>query len=105
MPDAPKPPPVDLQQAALDPGSVFDSPESPLSHVGLSARQKAEILRRWQYDAAEIGVATEEGMPGGENNLLQRILFALEKLPVEVDLEQVGPTKQHGVPKSAVRPK
>src|SRR5690606_32568911 len=61
MPDAPKPPPVDLQQAALEPGSVFDSPESPLSHVGLSARQKAEILRRWQYDAAEIGVATEEG--------------------------------------------
>lgn len=105
MPLAPTPAAIDLEQATLDPGSVFETPEKLLAHEGLSARQKAELLRRWEYDASETSVATEEGMPDGENDLLQRILLALEKLSVEVDLEQVGPTKQHGIPKSAVKPR
>lgn len=105
MSDAPKPAAVDLDQALLDPGSVFGSPEALLAQEGLSAQQKAEILRRWEYDASETSVATEEGMPDGENDLLQRILLALEQLSVEVDLDQVGPTKQHGIPRSAVKPR
>jgi len=97
--------PEDMQQASLDPGSVFATPEALLLHEGLSTPQKIEILRRWAYDASETSVATEEGMPDGENDLLQRILLALEQLSAEVDLEQVGPTKQHGIPRSAVKPK
>jgi hypothetical protein len=96
---------IDMEQALLDPASVFATPEAILVRESLSKAQKIEILRRWEYDASETGVATEEGMPDGENDLLHRILLALDQLAGEIDVEQVGPTKQHGIPRSAVKSK
>ena len=96
---------LDLEQALLDPGSVFAGPEEVLRHATLAPEQKIEILRRWEYDAAEADVATEEGMPGGDDDLLRRILLALEALGAAIDVEETGPTKQHGLPRSAVKPK
>lgn len=104
MTDIEKPGSIDMEQALLDPGSVFESPEALLGHEALSPEQKIELLRRWEYDASENCVAVEEGMPGGESDLLRRILLALEQL-TSIDTEQVGPTKQHGIPRSAVKPK
>ena len=101
MTDAPKP--IDMDQAILDPASVFATPEAVLLHQELSKQQKIEVLRRWAYDASEVCVAVEEGMPGGENNTLRRVLLALDQL-CDVDVDQVGPTKQHGIPRSAVEP-
>jgi hypothetical protein len=96
---------VEMQQALLDPGSVFATPESLLLHKGLSTQQKIEILRRWEYDASEISVAVEEGMPDGNSDLLHRILLALDQLTGGTGMEQAGPTKQHGIPRSATKPK
>jgi hypothetical protein len=59
--------------------------------------QKLEILRRWAYDASEVAVAEEEGMVGAENDLLRRILLALEQLPTGLDAQLTGPSKQHGI--------
>ena len=101
--DSEKPPTVDLEQALLDPGSVFAMPEAIIADGSLSKRQKIEILRRWAYDASENCVAVEEGMPGGESDLLRRILLALDTLSDGIDVEHVGPTKQHGIPRSAVK--
>ena len=42
-------------------------------------------------------VATEEGMPGGNDALLQRILLALDGLIGGIDLGDAGPTKQHAL--------
>ena len=92
-----------MEQALLDPGSVFSSPEALLDHAALSREQKIEILRRWEYDAAEVAVAVEEGMPNGEDDLLRQILLALGRLAGGVDPEKVAPTKQHGLPRSAVK--
>jgi hypothetical protein len=89
---------VDFDQAKLDPGSVFTSPEEVADHAGLSTDQKIEILRRWEYDAAEVAVAVEEGMPDGESDLLRQIVLALDRLSDGIDVEEVGPTKQHGLP-------
>jgi hypothetical protein len=94
-----------MDQALLDPASVFETPDEVLAHEGLSRKQKIEILRRSAYDATEISVAVEEGMPSGDNDVLRRILLALEKIAGRVDLEKVGPTKQHGIPRSAVKSK
>ena len=105
MRDAEKPTSIDMKQALLDPGSVFASPEAILAHDRLSKKQKIEILRRWEYDATEDCVATEEGMPGGESDLLRRILLVLDQLADSIDVEQIGPSKQHGIPRSAVRSK
>ncbi len=91
---------VDLEEALLSPSSVFDGPEAVLQHGDLSRQQKIEILRRWEYDASEICVAVEEGMPGAESDVLRRVLLALDRLCGGVDVEHVGPTKQHGLPSS-----
>lgn len=89
--------PIDLDRALLDPGSAFAVPADVVAHPGLTSLQKIEILRRWQYDAAEDAVAVEEGMRGEDNDLLRRILLALEQLSGGPVGEHTGPTKQHGL--------
>jgi hypothetical protein len=91
------PPTAWLDQALLDPGSVFADPEAVADHPDLSAEEKIAILRSWEYDAAEVEVAEEEGMRGPENDLLQRILLVLARLTGGGDVERVALTKQHGL--------
>jgi len=98
MTDGKGPAMVDMDMALSDPGSVFATPEALLRHESLSKQQKIEILRRWEYDASETCVAVEEGMPGDETDLLRRVLLALDQLTGAIDVEHVGPTKQHGIP-------
>lgn len=88
---------IDLEQARLDPGSVFLSPEELRDHARLTQAQKIEILRRWAYDASELAVAEEEGMMGGESSQLARILSVLDDLTDGYDVEHSPPTKQKGV--------
>ncbi|ADZ70329.1 hypothetical protein [Polymorphum gilvum] len=95
--------PIDVEKALLDAASQFSCPEDVVKSASLRSEQKIEILRRWAYDVAEAAVATEEGMPGGNGDLHGRILTALDSLTDGVDLERVAPTKQHGLPRSAIR--
>jgi hypothetical protein len=87
---------VNLEAALRDPASVFAQPEDVAAHAGLTLEQKIEILRLWEYDAAEAEVATEEGMPGGNDDLLRRILLALHGLGA-ADAGDAAPTKQHAL--------
>lgn len=89
---------IDLAQARLDPGSVFSSPEAVVDDTALTGAEKADILRRWEYDASELAVAEEEGMTGGEPDLLQRALQALAAVTDDIDVEHTPPTKQGGIP-------
>lgn len=95
---------IDIAKALVDPGSVFSTPDEILDHTMLTREDKIEILRRWEYDASEVDVSREEGMPGGDGDLLRRILLALERLAI-IDTEQSAPTKQRGLPRSAVKPR
>jgi hypothetical protein len=94
----------DIERALLDPPSVFETPEALLEHPALTPAQKIEILRRWAYDAADIAVAVEEGMPGAEEPLLRRITLALQQLAGPLDLDQAAPSKQHGLARGVVKP-
>ena len=87
----------------LDPAGVFGLPENVLHEASLTKEQKIEILRRWEYNAAEEAVALEEGMPGEESDLLRRILVALGEIAGPLDLEHTGPTKQHGLSRDAIK--
>ncbi|HVS16346.1 MAG TPA: hypothetical protein VMV46_20715 [Thermoanaerobaculia bacterium] len=87
---------LDLEQALLDPHSVFATPAALLADERLDREQKVEILRRWQYDAAELEVAEEEGMTDGEPSLSGEISRALRTLTGGHDLEGPGPTKHGG---------
>lgn len=90
---------IDLEAALRDPAAVFDSPEAVAAHRALSREQKIEILLLWEYDASEAEVATEEGMPGGDDGdeLLRRIILALDGLIGETDVGDTAPTKQHAL--------
>ena len=76
---------------------MFASPEEVLAHTDITRDQKIEILRLWEYDAAEAEVATEEGMPGSGDSLLRRILLALSHLTAPGDVVRTAPTKQHAL--------
>ena len=91
--------PSDIERAFAAPASVFATPEEVLAHAELTDAQKIEILRRWQYDAVEVDVAVEEGMPGEDDPLLRRIMLALGTIAGPLDLEHLGPNKQHGLPR------
>jgi hypothetical protein len=95
--------PSEVERAMEAPASVFAAPEEVLAQSGLTREQKIEILRRWQYDAVEVDVAVEEGMPGEEDPLLRRIMLALGELTGPINLEHLGPNKQHGLPREDIR--
>lgn len=89
---------VDFPAALNDPATEFDDPTQVLEERSLSRGQKIEILRRWEYDAREEAVATEENMPGGDDSaaILDRINNALHRLGAGPDTEHQPPTKQGG---------
>jgi hypothetical protein len=75
---------AELEQAKLDPASVFDEPESVLTAT-LSPEDKKAILCRWEIDADALIRATEEGMPPSDDRrspaeLVAAIQAALETL-------------------------
>ena len=86
-----------LEKALLDPQSVFETPQDVVREPSLSTDRKIEILRRWEYNVSEEAVALEEGMPGEE------ILVAIGELGGAIDAERTGPTKQHGLPRDAIK--
>jgi hypothetical protein len=87
---------TDIDKAMLDPTSVFKKPEDVIGASDLNREQKIEVLRRWEYDARELEVASEENMAGNNSDLLDRVLKALDKLGYESDPENIPPTKHGG---------
>ena len=75
---------IDLDQAKLDPASVFHAPKDVLTAPGLSLADKKAILIRWEADADALLRATEEGMPPADNRnpgeMLRAVHQALEAL-------------------------
>lgn len=76
--------PAELDQAKLDPASVFHGPEEVLA-AALSVEDKKAILLRWEEDADDLMRATGEGMPPEDGRrtpaeLLRAVQAALEIL-------------------------
>lgn len=95
--------PADLTRAMLDPAGTFGTPDEVLKNANLSSDKKLEILCLWAYDAAELAVAEEEGMGGGERSQLDAVMAALDGLTGGYDSERVAPTKHRGFCLSAKR--
>lgn len=93
-----------ITKALLDPADVFQAPAAVLSDQTLTTPQKIEILRRWEYDACEVSVAEEEGMPPQNGETLKQILLALHELVGDIDTDKTPPTKQGGLAREALRP-
>ena len=70
---------IDLDQAKLDPGSVFRAPDEVLSADELSAEDKRAILVRWEADTEALLRATEEGMPPSDQRSPAELLRVLHE--------------------------
>jgi hypothetical protein len=70
---------IDLDQAKLDPGSVFRAPDEVLSADELSAEDKRAILVRWEADTEALLRATEEGMPPSNKRSPAELLRVLHE--------------------------
>jgi len=76
---------IDLDQAKLDPESVFSTPHDVISAPGLSPDDKKAILIRWGADLEALLRATGEGMPPSESHrspaeLLRAVHGAIQSL-------------------------
>jgi hypothetical protein len=79
--------PVDFEEALKDPASVFDAPQDVVDAPGLERAQRIEILKRWESDARQLMVASDENMTGGEHQQLQAVHEALRSLGADPDAE------------------
>lgn len=83
---------MDIDRAMVSPASVFTTPAEVCNSSELTPEQKIEILRRWEYDARELQVATEESMTGDADVSLEDVLAALHQMGGSA--AQSHPTKQ-----------
>jgi hypothetical protein len=87
---------LDYNEALRDPAAHFADPAALVDTQELTAEQKIALLRQWEYDESEMAVATEEGMPGGDNSVLQAITAALAVL--DPGGQSTAPSKQRVPP-------
>ena len=76
---------IDLDQAKLDPGSVFRTPEEVLGAEEVSPEEKRVILARWEADAEALLRATEEGMPPSDNRSPAELLRAVHEAMLRLE--------------------
>jgi len=84
-----------LEAALLDPALAFDQPQDVVTARDLPRDVKLHLLQQWERDARALAVAEEEGMTGGEESMLARVLRAQLDLGVEESPAPAQTTK-HG---------
>ncbi len=87
---------LDIKRALSNPKEIFGTPEQVLANPRLDRESKCAILKSWEQDARELAVAEEEGMAGGEQDMLQRVLRALDSVSDGTVDERGTTTKQGG---------
>lgn len=87
----------DYDRALIDPMLVYSRPAEVLKDPRLSDEQKLTVLRRWEIDSRELQVAEDEGMTGGEDDLLTEVIEAIHQLaPAPNELDPVDAPTKHG---------
>lgn len=70
----------DFETALQNPARFFETPQHVLDDPNLTVTQKRKLLKQWEQDARLLSVAEEEGMAGGEENMLHRVKRAMEAI-------------------------
>lgn len=85
----------ELKEMLNNPSKAFTHPSQVVSTPDLSFDDKVKALKQWEVDARLLQVASEEGMSGGEPNLLSDVKQAQDELGIEptADDKRGAPTK------------
>ena len=70
----------DYDQALLTPQKIFDLPKEVVETDSLTTEQKLKVLKRWEADANDLEVASNENMTGGESSRLGEVRRAIHDL-------------------------
>jgi len=70
----------DYDQALLTPQKIFDLPTEVVETDSLTTEQKLKVLKRWEADAYDLEVASDENMTGGESSRLGEVRRAIHDL-------------------------
>ena len=70
----------DYDQALLTPQKIFDLPMEVVETESLTIKQKMKVLKRWEADAYDLDVATDESMSGGERSRFGEVRRAIHEL-------------------------
>jgi len=76
------------QKAMRNIANAFATPQDIADASDLSAREKIELLRQWEFDLRQLQVASEEGMTSGKADGTATTLRAVHLL-----LERFGARK------------
>ena len=78
----------DYDKALLTPAQIFEYPMLVVETDSLTTDQKLNVLKRWENDARDLEVATEESMSGGEKSRLGEVRRAIHKLCDQQDIQE-----------------
>jgi len=70
----------DYDQALLTPQKIFELPMEVVETESLTTEQKLKVLKRWEADATDLEVASNENMTGGESYRLGEVRRAIHDL-------------------------
>ena len=70
----------DYDQALLTPQKIFELPMEVVETESLTTQQKLKVLKRWETDATDMEVASNENMTGGESSRLGEVRKAIHDL-------------------------
>lgn len=68
------------KEAIAPPTKAFTHPSEVVSSAELSLADRVRVLKQWELDARLLQVASEEGMSGGEANMLADVKKAQTEL-------------------------
>lgn len=80
----------DYDKALLTPSQVFDSPMQIVETRSFTAPQKLKVLKRWEADARDLMVASEENMTGGEPSRFEEVRQAIHDICERERIDETG---------------
>ena len=78
----------DFDRALLTPESVFGKPMDVVRTKSLTPEQKMTVLKRWEANATDLEVASNESMTGGERSKLDDVGEAIAELMRREEVDQ-----------------
>ena len=80
----------DYDKALLTPEQVFKSPLEVVETGSLTAAQKLKVLKRWEADAHDMAVASDESMTGGEPSRFSEVRQAIHSICDREHIDEDG---------------
>lgn len=80
----------DYDKALLAPAQIFELPMEIVNTDSLTVKQKLKVLKRWEADAHDLQVASDESMTGGEQSRFDEVRKAIHALCDREGIDENG---------------